>query len=190
MRSLRIKTLVAVTAAVLLVLGATVFLARPILLEGFSRVEDREFNGNIKRIHNRVGNDLEKVKTMATDYARWDDEYKALKERGSAWDTFVKGNLGDGTLSNAKMNALAFIEPSGNIFFGRENTGPDAKEVEIGGKLLDRLKSAEFLARYANLADPKFTTSGIEVWDGHIWLIGAASLTNAETTLPPNGTFI
>jgi sensor domain CHASE-containing protein len=88
--SLRKKTLslIGITFVVLMVI--LIVISKIIILGSFQELESETIQIDVKRGINEIGNQMQRLDSIAGDWAPWDDTYKFIQNRNEG---YIKDNL-------------------------------------------------------------------------------------------------
>ncbi len=136
--TLRSKTIILVTAALVTLLALLYISSRAVLLYSFARLEEKATERDLQRALNALDNRIQELDTTAYDWASWDDTYRFMADRDPL---FVESNLIDDTLVTLRLNALLLVSPSGEIVFAKALNLQDEEEVPLPESLLAHLTS-------------------------------------------------
>ena len=109
--SLRRKTLLALGATLLVLLGILSLAASHIWMGGFAHVEEEETRRNVLRVTGALAGQVATLGTNTTDYAVWDDTCKFVAN-GSP--VYVQGNFNEQSFANLGLNLLVIVDAQRN----------------------------------------------------------------------------
>lgn len=179
--TLRRKTLLASSLAVLLLLSVVTFSANHILLGGFSDVETREMQSSLSRATTAIENELASLTAFLSDWAEWDDSYEFITKQSPE---YIKKNLTATTFQIQKLQLLVFLDAQRNIVFGT-TFNPATKEFQpLPTDLPQHFKPGSPLL--SDLNSDK-AVRGIVVLSDVPLLIAAHPVIDSERKLPPRG---
>lgn len=175
MNSLRLKTIAAVLSLFLLVGLTLYFLVSSALKGGFEVVELRDARLNISRIQDAVSAEIENLSLKMGDWSAWDDTYHYIQDRNK---TYEKSNLNTSTLSNLKMNYIAFFNENRELVFGRKVDFENAHDEELPAEIVDAIAKDPSLLNF-NAPDEKH--------DGMLMVGGQPALVSAQPIVTSEG---
>ncbi len=114
--SLRVKSLLVtgVTMAILIVLLFA--LARLIVIDGYTRLEEQDTRAHVERASNALTNDLATLQRTANDYAAWDETYAFMQDRTPG---YLEANFPTATFINSRLSLVMLIDTQGQIVFAK-----------------------------------------------------------------------
>ncbi len=110
------ETLMVSFIGMLVILMILLFSANTIVLKSFRALEKEDSLDHLKRIASAINNELDALNAWAGDYATWDDTYRFMQD-GNA--EFVASNMTDSSLSQLKIDLIAFVRPNGEIVLAK-----------------------------------------------------------------------
>jgi signal transduction histidine kinase len=114
--SLRVRTVLLVIVALVVLLTGLYFISRFVVLQSFTRLEEKSVSDNSTRAVNAMTEDIASLDRASHDYAYWDDTY-AFMEDGNP--EYVKDNLTDDTFNNFQLNLMMLVDTQGKVIFAR-----------------------------------------------------------------------
>ena len=181
-KSLRTKMLLAMAAGMLLLFALIFFVARTVLLDGYSKLEKDKTNIQINSAIGLLKEQSDQLSTSVRDYAHWDDMYQFVHKKDPA---FIKASLTDTVFSNFKINALFVINSEGEAVYQRgvdHTTGKPWRIPEL---------VSQATRKGGVLTDPsKSNTSGLFWTPQGICIIAAVDIVNSDENKPRRGTLI
>jgi sensor domain CHASE-containing protein len=176
--SLRTRTILIVSSAVLACGFVSMLVAAFILLRGFERIEKEEFASNIERIRNRIDSELQSVSSKNKDWASWDDAFAYMADRSK---TFEIGNLDPkSTLQNLALDLLVYIAPDRSIVKALEWDSDASKPVEFAKDKLALVQSDKFWVQWSDEKLAKTGKAGLVTLGSDHWLWSMRPVTSTE----------
>ena len=130
-------------------LNGVLYAVSSTLLLGSSRqAEERDMRQVTQGALSVFTQNLDQFNARFSDWSDWDDAYQFVQD-GNA--EFVQSNLIDTQLATLRVNAIAFINPSGKIIFGTGFDLQNGKKTPIPPALLKRLKVGDRLLQHTHL---------------------------------------
>lgn len=123
--TLRRNTLLAISITLGSLVGVLYYTSRTILLDGFTKLEEREAKQNVQRVRDAFSNYLDEFKNLNFQWGIWDETYNFIETKNR---DYVTRNLGETNLLSIGANALLFINKSGELVYG---TAFDLDEKKI-----------------------------------------------------------
>lgn len=180
--SLHTKMLLVLAAGMLLLFVLVFFVARTVLLDGYSKLEIDKAHIQIKSAAGLLKEQSDQLNTSVRDYAHWDDMYQFALDKNSA---FVKASLTNTVFSNFKLNAIFVINSEGEAIYQRGVDYNTGKPWRIPELILQAIRKGGVLT------DPSKTdTSGLFWTPQGIYIISAVDILNSDENKPRRGTLI
>ena len=181
-KSLRTKMLLAMAAGMLLLAALIFFVARTVLLDGYSKLEKDKTNIQINSAISLLKEQSDQLSTSVRDYAHWDDMYQFVYKKDPA---FIKASFTDTVFSNFKINALFVINSEGEAVFQKGMDHTSRKPWRIPDLALQAIRKGGVLT------DPsKSTTSGLFWTPQGICIVSAIDILDSNESKPRRGTLI
>ncbi len=153
--TLRIKTLLIIGLALVIIVAAVYATSTFILMGGFANVEEQDTRQNVERALAALSDDLAELMRSNRDYAAWDDTYAYIEDANEA---YVQNNLADTTFSNLRLNMAVFVNTAGRVVYGKGYDLENDTEVAVPDSLYQHLTvDSPFL----RLSDPNSGLTGI-----------------------------
>jgi adenylate cyclase len=111
---LRTKTFTLILFLCVSTIASIFLISEIILIANFNRVEEDKLKLNIARTVSGVDDDLTSLSTLVSDYSNWDDTYKFIKDKNSA---YIRSNLVDQTFINTRNDFIIFIDETGKLVY-------------------------------------------------------------------------
>lgn len=131
-----------IVAAISGLLLVIYLLARVILLNSFSDLEQDDARRNLERATNTLRDQINYLTATTTDWAYWDDTYTFIQDKNT---DYIESNLADEVFINLGLNVMIYVNASGDVVFQKaydlkneqETPLPDGLEVYLlPGRLL------------------------------------------------------
>ncbi len=114
--SLRKKAFIFITIISLLLIGSVFLITRTIILNNFQELETENTRQSLDRVKSALDEKITALDTFTQDYAGWDDTYAFIKNGNQE---YIDSNLVDETFSGTKIDAMIFIDNSGQIVISK-----------------------------------------------------------------------
>lgn len=114
--SIRSKILVIVFLNVLTLVGFVYLGSVTIISKSYLNIEKDETVDNLQRVNDTINYDNSQLTSKAKDWAFWDDTYKFAQDKNQE---YIDSNLGVLSISNIKINLMAFFDADGKLIFKR-----------------------------------------------------------------------
>ena len=135
--NIRLKTLIIVGGAVI-VLGFVVYgISQTVLMKGFLEIEKEITEKNVKRVINSLYNDISVIDSTNYDWSAWDDTYEFIQNKN---EEYIESNLINDTFVTIGINMMLYFNSSGQLVFGKAVDLENETEIEIPQDLLDYIK--------------------------------------------------
>lgn len=135
--TLRQKTAIAIGAALTSLIGIVYVATSTILLEGYVKLEEQNTRQNVERVLQAYANSLNELNLTNYYWAAWEDTYKFL-ERPT--QDYIKRNFYDGLFSEADINAILFINATGQIVHSQVYDSQQQRKQRISKGLREYLR--------------------------------------------------
>lgn len=152
--SLRRRTLITLGLMVVGLVLVVYLIFNSIIKSSITELEHQDVQENLKRVQNAIVDDLDKMASIAEDWAAWDDTYYFVNDKN---ERYVKNNLQIETFLNLKLNVMIFTDNSGELIFAKGADLKDESEMPLPDGLLAHLEKSLLLSRL----DPDFKIQGI-----------------------------
>ena len=149
-KSLRTKMLLVMAAGMLLLFALVFFVARLVLLDGYSKLEKDKTNIQVASAISLIDEQSIQLSASVRDNAHWDDLYQYIVKQKPE---FIESGFNDTTFKNLKINAIFIVNNAGETLFkkGVNYTNgnawhiPDMLEQAAikGGTLINSTKSSQ-----------------------------------------------
>lgn len=113
--NLRKKIPLLITLTLTALITVLYFAMRLILMRSITTLEERDVSRNLSRISDAIQNELERLTSTAGDYASWDDTYRFIQDRNTA---YIKTNINAETMANLKINLFALLNKQNTLIQG------------------------------------------------------------------------
>jgi diguanylate cyclase (GGDEF)-like protein/PAS domain S-box-containing protein len=141
--TLRIKTILLVTVALVALLAMLYISSRAVLLHSFAKLEEDATRRDVQRALNALQCRIRELDTITYDWASWDDTYQFMQDRNPA---YVESNLPDDTLVALDLNAVLMVAPSDEVVFEKAMDLQDEEQVPVPQSLLGHLTADGLLS--------------------------------------------
>ncbi|PKM76131.1 MAG: hypothetical protein CVU90_14090 [Firmicutes bacterium HGW-Firmicutes-15] len=157
------------------------FESRFILLDRFSRLENQYVQLNASRALRALDDDILSLERTNADWAGWDDSYQFMKDYN---ENFLKSNTSDLTFTTLGIHVMLFINPSGQIIYGKAFDISDAKSVPVPSSLASHISTESLVIRNAT---EQRNTSGVLLLPEGPMLISACPILTSKGEGPVRG---
>lgn len=181
--TLRRKTLLVLAATI--VIGTLVLYAAEssLLLGSFAELEQRDTRQHVVRVLDALAADMAALRSMASDWASWDDAYVFAQDANAA---FPQANLLPETFRNLQLDLILILDTQGRVIFGRsfEPNGNQESQVPLG--LLSQAGPGSLFLRH----DKSAPLSGLVLLPKREMLLSACPILDSQGHGPGRGTLI
>ncbi|WP_333481322.1 CHASE4 domain-containing protein [Allocoleopsis sp.] len=160
------------------------FISRTLLTKSYIALENQQVDKDVQRVLDILATHLDNISRQTRDYSRWDDSYKFIINRNSA---YINSNFTNDHLTNLRLSAAIYINKSGRVVFSQGVDFNQKKEVPVSQAFLAQLSSSSPLLKHPN---PKSEHLGfIQLPEGPMMLTSQPIVTS-EGAGPIRGTLI
>ena len=114
--SLRTKMLLAMTVGMLLLFSSIFFVARTVLLDGYSKLEKDKTNILINSAISLINEQSNQLSSSVRDNAHSNEIYEFMVTQSSE---FIEPNFNDNLFKNVKVNAIFIVNNDGETLYER-----------------------------------------------------------------------
>ena len=182
--TLRRKTLMTVGGVFLGLVIILYFISQTLLLRSFTQLEEQRTRLDVERALNALSSDVNAMKTLTSDWAAWDDTYAFIE---NANRDYIRSNLVDSTFTTLQLNLMLFINPYGQMVYGKAFDLNNKEEVTIPQSLLGYLNPGSLLVKHS---DPQGVVSGLILLPENPMLIVSYPILTSEGQGPIRGALI
>ena len=182
--TLRKKTLMIVGLTIIGLLVILYFVTQITLVRSFTELEEQYTRQNVERALSALFNDLLTLDAIANDWAAWDDTYDFIED---ANDEYLQSNLIDGTFTELRLNLMLFINPSGQIVYGKAFDLQNEEEIPVPQALQEHLSAGDLLVYHP---DTESSISGIVLLPEAPVLVVSQPILTSEDEGPIRGALI
>ncbi|MDD2834061.1 MAG: EAL domain-containing protein [Methylotenera sp.] len=162
---LRAKLLFIVALGMLLLFGYLFVIARTVLLDGYSKLENDRTLIQVSSAQHLIQEQLLQLEGIVSDWAHWNDTYQYFLEPNFS---YIQSNINDDTFRHLKINAIYLVNLRGEILLKR---GFDF----VTGKPWQAPQSIESLMEHGRL----LSDNSRESVSGLIWTADGVSMVSA-----------
>ena len=181
-KSLRTKMLLAMAAGMLLLFTLIFFVARTVLLDGYSKLEKDKTNILVNSAISLLDEQSNQLNSGVRDNAHWNDIYEYMVTQNRA---FIESNFNDNTFTNVKVNAIFIVNNDGETLYERGFDYASGKPWHIPDMLEQAIKAG------GTLIDPtKSSQSGLFWTPEGICIVSAVNILDSNEKKPRRGTLV
>ncbi|MCE8428361.1 MAG: hypothetical protein J5U19_08250 [Candidatus Methanoperedens sp.] len=181
---LRKKTIAIIGLTLLGLIVLLYAFSQIILMGSFTQLEQQSTQRNIERAKNALLDNINRLDSVAGDWASWDETYNFIQNGNEA---YIRSNLDPSTLANLKVNYVLFYNTSGHLVHG---SGADIEKeqiIQIPGFFQPDLSPNNIIL---NHSDINSSISGIIILPEGPMLISSKPILKSEHQGPVKGTII
>ena len=182
--TLRKKTLLIIAGTFYGVIILLFFISRNILLESYADLERQSTHRDVERVLAAYSQGLANLETTTADWAAWDDTYAFIAEPNEG---YIRSNLTDSTFTQLGLNLMLYIDPSGQITFGKAFDLENEEEIPFPPSISTYLTEHDFLVTHR---DAESSYAGTIVLPEGPMLIASNPILTSEHEGPMQGTLI
>ena len=182
--NIRWKTLSFVVLLVLSLTSVLYFVAQKIMLDSINASEKKYVQNDVERFENALSFELRGLVSAVSDWAAWDDSYAFAENNNTQ---YISSNLVDQTFVNLKLNLMLFIDPSGQLIFGKAFDLINETEQPIDLGLLEQISLNSLLLDHN---DTEGTTEGVILVERDPMLVASHPILTSLNEGPARGTLI
>ena len=181
---IRNKALAIVGIMLLSLIGVLTAASYLFVTDRFARLEIRELETQILRIHNGLNETIAHLEAVAADWAPWDNTYRFIEDLNAA---YVEENLVDSTFTNLRLNFMLFFDTEDKLVYSR------FFELTLGRDLLDAHAIVSEIRRHPallNHTQAESRVSGVLLARTTPFLVTAHPIVTSKFELPIRGTLL
>ncbi len=182
--SLKTKVLLIISAVFICAMGLIYAFSRLIFIRGLKEIEEQNTSVQVEQavgVLTYLINDLE---ADTADWAAWDDTYEFIQDYNQE---YIQSNLVDETFITLRLNAMLFIDHSGNIVYSKAYDIEKEEEIPFPADLLNRFSKDSTLL---SSLDQHRIISGILEVDQGLDIIATQPILTSENEGPAMGTLV
>ncbi|MCX8130696.1 MAG: diguanylate cyclase [Clostridia bacterium] len=134
--TLRKKTLVVFSCALLGVIFVTLIFAEKILLKSYENMENQACERSLEMAYDNLNDDILQLNSIGGDWSVWDDTYNFVISQNS---DYIKSNLSDETFKTLKINFMGFYSHEGKSIHTKNYDLQNQKEMMVPYGLEEKL---------------------------------------------------
>ncbi|MFC1947706.1 PAS domain S-box protein [Chloroflexota bacterium] len=182
--SLKTKVLLIISAVFICAMGLIYTVSRLIFIKGLEEIEEQNTSVQVEQAAGVLTYLINDLEADTADWAAWDDTYEFIQDRNQE---YLQSNLVDETFIILKLNAMLFIDYSGNIVYSKAYDIESEEEIPFPSDLLNHFSKESPLL---SSQDQHRIISGIlEVKQG-LTIVAAQPILTSENEGPALGTLV
>jgi len=182
--SLKTKVLLIISVVFICAMGLIYAVSRLIFIRGLEEIEEQN---TIVQVEQAMGvltyliNDLE---VDTADWAAWDDTYEFIQNQNQE---YIHSNLVDETFVTLRLNAMLFIDNSGNVVYSKAYDVENEVEIPFPTDLLNHFSGESPLL--SGLEQNQVISGILELKEG-LRIVAAQPILTSENEGPALGTLV
>ncbi len=136
--SLRTRTSIIMAIMFLILLVIVTIIIRTMALDNIKKLEKQNAAEHIMRVRNSITYELNDLKKTAMDWGEWNDTYDFVTDYN---ETYVADNLSAVYLYNLRLDAMVFIDVSGDFVYAMQLNANKDELQEVPPDVKDLLKT-------------------------------------------------
>ncbi|MFH2058650.1 MAG: CHASE4 domain-containing protein [Pseudomonadota bacterium] len=182
--TIRKKTL-GVIFSIMLVMGTIIYsITHIILMSGYLKLETREMIKTCDQTFNQMEEDLSAIRSVAGDWAPWDDTYQFIQDLNS---DYIENNLMYSTISNLNVNFMIYIDNKGIVRYCIALDLQNKTKEKCDENFVRLIKQTPVLLRNEN---QKNIISGYAFMGEQIVLMASSPILTSKFEGPVKGTLV
>ncbi|MDP2916343.1 MAG: CHASE4 domain-containing protein [Dehalococcoidia bacterium] len=182
--TLRKKILFTMGVMIISLIVILYFAAQGILLSNFTELERRNTAQNVERLLSTLSNEFSNLEAQTSDRAAGDDTYAFMQDVNEA---YLRSNLVDETFVHLKINVMLFVDPLGQIVYGKAFDLVDNKEVPLPQGIKEHLAANSPLVKHQDVSS---SVSGFLLLPENPVLISSRPILTSKEEGPIRGALI
>ncbi|MUL35154.1 EAL domain-containing protein [Gloeocapsopsis dulcis] len=181
--TLRKKTLLLIGLTLISLIGVIYATSSTILLRSFSKLEQEDSRYNVKRVHDALSDEVDKLSLTTRDWAEWDETYSFVE---SSNQEYINSHLSNISINRLKLNLMLYVHASGKIVFDKGYDLERGQELPILRNFQKHL-TAKTILQHSSI---KSSISGLVMLPEGPMMIASRPILNSESRGPIRGTLI
>lgn len=149
-----------------------------ILQRSYDRLEQQDAQRNLQRVDEVLAGDLAQLQSLTEDWAAWDHTYAFIQDGNP---DYLESNLSKYALERLQLNAIAFVNPDGEIVYGTGYDLDSRSFLPLPPSLAQQLTPSSPLMQFEHLAAHH---QGIITVDGQLMLVVVEPILRSDATGP------
>jgi PAS domain S-box-containing protein len=182
--SLKTKVLLIISAVFICAMGLIYAFSRLIFIRGLEEIEEQNTSVQVEQavgVLTYLINDLE---VDTADWAAWDDTYEFIQDKNQ---DYIQSNLVDETFITLRLNAMLFIDQSGNIAYSKAYDIENEVEIPFPADLLSSFSEGSPLL--SSLEQHQVISGILELKEG-LRIVAAQPILTSENEGPALGILV
>ena len=181
--TVRKKFLLIISCTTTLLIAIVTLIAMTILLGNARRQEQAQTEQYLQTALNTLNDQLTNLNKTTCDYAAWDDTYTFIQNHNEA---YITSNMNDTSVGQNGFSVVLFINPDGQLVFGKKFDLQEKKEVPLDPDMMRHINSGSPLWAHSE----SDVTTGILNLSRCAYLVAARPILKSDYHGPVRGTLI
>ncbi|MEW6033892.1 MAG: CHASE4 domain-containing protein [Chloroflexota bacterium] len=182
--TLRKKTIAVVVLTSVVLVALLHGISWIIVLGGFDQLERDNAHRDVERALAILSKEVSDLDSTTSDWAHWDDTYGFIEDGNT---DYIESNLVDGTFIALRLNLMLFVDPSGEVVFGKAFDLHDEEEMPTPESLQEHLAADALLVRHT---DTESHVAGLLPLSEGPMLIASRPILTSEDQGPVRGALV
>src|SRR5580692_4776334 len=182
--SLRRKTLLIISVAMIGLVGGLYFLSRALLMRSFTKLEANFASENIQRASSALTNEIDTLDRTTSEYGSWDQTYAFVRGHNP---TYTASEFPAATFLQLKINFVAIFDQHGTLLFSKSFDPERGGETFLPVGLKDHLKPG---SKLVDLSSPDSRVSGILMLPDGPAIVDSRPILMSDSRGPIAGTVV
>jgi sensor domain CHASE-containing protein len=182
--SIRLKTIIAISSAFIVLMGALVFSASKVVLESFKKLELEDTSRKVEQVKSAFQDNFDKLSSTAGDWATWTATWDFIEKLDKK---YIDENLYLGGLKTINVTLMLFYDRTGRMRYGKHYDFAEEKEKEIPPEIIKKISSNSELLSDTAMDQGR---SGIFFFSTGAWMFALKPILQNEGKGPCRGTLV
>lgn len=178
------KTLVLVVVSVLFVVSFTLTIMFFASKDYIRKQENRDVIGSFKKLDSILEKEKEDMKSRVLDYSNWNDTYQFIIDRSN---NYIESNFEGNTLEKLRVNAIIYMDDSGQEVFTKKFGLEDEEFNKLRGKVFQENNNFINLRGFQSNND---THNDLMLSDDKLFIVTASPITTSDEQAKSNGVLV
>lgn len=172
-----------IVVSVSILVGAICLLSWITVMGGFIDLENIVAQRNIERSQEVIANRLKEMAVQITDWTVWDDSYRFIVDSN---EEYISSNVPANLLEQLRLDAIAFINVSGEVVFAKTASGSSRVNCVLEGMERHLAKGGFFVTH----PDEKSSRKGIVMLRGGPLMMVSQPIVKSDGSGPSRGCIV
>jgi PAS domain S-box-containing protein len=180
-----VRKVLLVLALVFGLYTATVYsFMKLVVLPSFSQLQDSAVDQEVQRCRLILNKEMATISALCADWSAWDDACQFMTDRNEA---FIKSALDPAVFQNTRLNAAAFIDPSGRIVWSRTFDYTTGHEIDIPQLHEDTIRETPFFYIHKTVDSER---TGLMRFGDKLAMVSSRPIISSRNQLPIRGAIL